>query len=96
MELLNQYITPIVALGVFLIMEIAKRTFTFDKRYIPIMSAILGVVFIQWNNGLNFSFETFLLGVVSGGSGTWIYEVIENFNKPQPIENTEVNDLEEL
>lgn len=83
MEILNQYITPIVALGVFLIMEIIKRTIDFDKRYIPMLSALLGVLFIQWNNGFDLSFQTFLIGVVSGGSGTWIYEVIDNFKKPQ-------------
>lgn len=94
MELLNEYILPIVALGVFIIIEILKRTIDFDRRYIPVLSALLGVFFTQWHNGFDLSFQTFLLGVVSGGSGTWLYELGDNLMKPKEVPIEEYQGVE--
>lgn len=89
MEIITQYIELSVALGVFIFIEIIKKTVPkLNHQYIPILSAFLGVIFVVWAKGVNLTFDNVLLGIISGGSSTWLYEVINQFKpvKEVPIE----------
>lgn len=86
MEILQQYIELSVALGVFIFIEILKRTVPkLNHQYIPILSAILGIIFVVWAKGVSLSFDNVLLGIVSGGSSTWLYEVIDQFKPVKEV-----------
>lgn len=86
MEMIQQYIEISVALGVFLLIEILKKTLPkLNPQYIPLLSAILGIIFVVWANGVSFSFETVLRGIVSGASSTWLYEVVKQFDPNRKV-----------
>lgn len=83
MEFINEYIEILVAITSFILIEVVKPFIKEDKhkKYIPLLSSLLGVLLIFWNHGY-IDLRVFTVGLASGGSGTWLFEVVKNF-KPK-------------
>lgn len=75
---IQDYVTVSVMAAVWLIIQILKKP-VFDKYclsdYIPLVAAMLGIVFVLWIHG-QISFPLFLEGIASGFSATGLNEGI--------------------
>lgn len=77
---IKEYVAVTVMAAVWIIMQILKKP-VFEKLnltdYIPLFSALLGVVFVFWINGA-MDFALFLEGIASGFSATGFNEGINS------------------
>lgn len=77
---IKEYVAVTVMAAVWIIMQILKKPL-FEKLnltdYIPLFSALLGVVFVFWING-SMDFALFLEGIASGFSATGFNEGINS------------------
>ena len=77
---IQDYVAVTVMAAVWIIMQILKKP-VFEKLnltdYIPLFSALLGVVFVFWINGA-MDFPLFLEGIASGFSATGFNEGINS------------------
>ena len=77
---IKEYIVPTVMAAVWIVMQILKKPF-FEKfqlkDYIPLFSAVLGIVFTLWING-HMDFVMFLQGLASGFAATGLNESINS------------------
>ena len=77
---IKEYVVVTVMAAVWIIMQILKKPL-FEKLnltdYIPLFSALLGVVFVFWINGA-MDFALFLEGIASGFSATGFNEGINS------------------
>lgn len=78
---LTEWVLPIVAVAVYVVCEIVKRTNVLDNnKYIPLIAGVLGVLFSFWANHA-LTFEIFAQGLVSGFSATGIDQVYKQLTK---------------
>ncbi len=77
---IEEYVAVTVMAAVWIIMQILKKPL-FEglnlKDYIPLFSALLGVVFVFWINGA-MDFPLFLEGIASGFAATGLNEGINS------------------
>lgn len=81
MEFLQDYIVLIV-MGICLcIGYVIKHAIPTDKinRFIPLIMAVLGVGLNVWLNGLAFSPEILLGGLISGLASTGLHQMFKKF-----------------
>jgi len=75
---IQEYVTVTVMAAVWLIIQIIKKP-VFDRfglsDYIPLIAAVLGIVFTVWING-TLDFSLFLQGLASGFAATGMNEGI--------------------
>ena len=75
---IQEYVTVTVMAAVWLIIQIIKKP-VFDRfglsDYIPLIAAVLGIVFTVWINGA-LDFSLFLQGLASGFAATGMNEGI--------------------
>lgn len=75
---IQEYVTVTVMAAVWLIIQIVKKPL-FDRfnlsDYIPLIAAVLGIVFTVWINGA-LDFSLFLQGLASGFAATGMNEGI--------------------
>lgn len=82
---ISEYVVVTIMTAVWLILQILKKP-VFEKLnasdYIPLVAAVLGIVFTFWIHG-EITFTLFLQGVASGFSATGLNEGINAvfFNK---------------
>ena len=75
---IQEYVVPMIAVGVYLIMAMFKPLMHEEhKKFIPLMCGLFGILFNTWANGWNFSFAIFLEGLASGLSATGIDQLIK-------------------
>ncbi len=80
MELFQQFIMPtatVICAVAFFVLKTAINRESFD-RFIPLCSAILGLVIVAWASQ-GFTPEIVAQGLVSGLAATGCYELIKNF-----------------
>ena len=75
---IKEYVVPTVMAAVWIVMQILKKP-VFEKfhlkDYIPLFSAVLGILFTVWING-QLDFSMFLQGLASGFAATGLNEGI--------------------
>jgi len=75
---IQEYVTVTVMAAVWLIIQIIKKP-VFDRfglsDYIPLIAAVLGILFTVWINGA-LDFSLFLQGLASGFAATGMNEGI--------------------
>ena len=78
MELLKEYIVPIISVVVWVVIEALKKIpYVKEKQdYIPILALCLGVVFNFWMNNA-ITFQTFAYGAISGFGATGLDQLIK-------------------
>lgn len=78
MELLNEYVVvAVVAICVALGYVIKESLDFIPNKYIPLIMAVLGVLFNVWFKGA-FTPEIFLGGLASGLASTGAFELVRN------------------
>ena len=79
---ISAYITPGVAIGVYVVCAILHNIKSLEKfkDYLPAIAGILGACFNAWATG-SWSFDIFLAGIVSGFGATGIDQFIDIFKK---------------
>ena len=79
---ISAYITPGVAIGVYTICAILHNIKSLEKfkDYLPAIAGILGAIFNAWATG-SWSFDIFLVGIVSGFAANGIDQFIDIFKK---------------
>lgn len=78
---IKEYVVVTVMAAVWIIIQIFKKPLFENlnmKDYIPLFSALLGVVFVFWING-TINFPLFLEGIASGFAATGFNEGINIF-----------------
>lgn len=80
MELLNEYILPVV-LGICLsIGYITKKWIKdVDNKYIPTIVAVIGVFLSIWINKWTVTPDVILTGLISGLSSTGLHQAFKQF-----------------
>lgn len=81
MDILNDYIVPVVLVICLCIGYVMKNLVPTDKvnRYIPVTVAVVGVVISVWNAGWSVTPATVVTGLVSGLASTGMHEAFRNF-----------------
>lgn len=81
MDILNDYIVPVVLIICLCIGYVLKNLVPTDKvnRYIPVTVAVIGIVIAVWNAGWVISPGVICIGLVSGLASTGMYEAFRNF-----------------
>lgn len=78
LSIVSQYLNIIVVVVCACVGYALKNAFpSFDNRFIPLASALLGVALSAWANW-GFSPEILAAGLVSGLAATGLYEAIRN------------------
>lgn len=82
MDIFVQYIMPVAAVICAVVCYIAKTAIGNEQfdRFIPLCSAILGLVIVVWANGA-ITPEIVAQGLVSGLAATGMYELVKQFVK---------------
>ena len=92
MEQIQNYIEIVVLISSFILIEMIKPLLKLEyhKKYIPLLASLIGVLLIWWAKG-EMNIDVFTTGLVSGGSATWLKEIIKGFTEPTevPIETYE-------
>ena len=68
-------VLPMAAVAAYIICAIIKPMLKDQTKYLPLISAGIGVVLAFWMNG-NFDFSTFVSGLVSGFGATGIDQAV--------------------
>ena len=71
----SDYVLPMVAVAAYIICAIIKPMLKDQTKYLPLISAGVGVVLAFWMNG-DFDFSTFVAGLVSGFGATGIDQAV--------------------
>jgi len=82
MEIFMQYLMPVAAVICAVVCYVAKTAIGSERfdRFIPLCSAILGLVIVAWASG-GFTPEIVAQGLVSGLAATGMYELVKQFIK---------------
>jgi len=82
MEIFAQYLIPVAAVICAVVCYVAKTAIGSERfdRFIPLCSAILGLVIVAWASG-GFTPEIVAQGLVSGLAATGMYELVKQFIK---------------
>lgn len=75
---ITEYVVPTVMAAVWIILQIVKVALGEEskiRRFIPLFSALLGVVFTFWVSG-TLDFTLFLQGIASGFAATGLNESV--------------------
>lgn len=82
MDMFLQFIMPVATVICAVICFIIKQAAQSEKldRFIPLISAILGLVIVAWANH-GFTPEIVAQGLVSGLAATGMYELVKQFVK---------------
>lgn len=86
---ITEYVVVTVMAAVWIILQIAKPLVGENfRKYIPLVAAMLGVVFTCWIN-MQFNFELFLQGLASGFAATGLNEGINAifYSEDSPNDN---------
>ena len=76
MEMLLQYLSPIVLIICLVVGYVLKHAITaLPNNFIPAICALLGMVISVWANG-NFTPETVCIGLLSGLASTGLHQVV--------------------
>lgn len=80
MEFLNEYMLPVV-LGICLCVGyIVKQWFSdIDNKYIPTITATIGVILAVWINQWQITPQVLLGGLISGLSSTGLHQLFKQF-----------------
>lgn len=83
MEMIQEYIVPVVLLTCLIVGFIFKNCVPSEKvnKFIPLVVAILGVILTVWNSGWQFTQVILLEDLASGLASTGIYELLAQFFK---------------
>ena len=87
MEQIQNYIEIVVLISSFILIEMVKPLIKveYHKKYIPLTASLIGVLLIWWAKG-EMNIDVFTTGLVSGGSATWLKQIIKGFTEPKTIE----------
>ena len=82
MEIFMQYLMPVAAVICAVVCYVAKTAIGSERfdRFIPLCSAILGLIIVAWASG-GFTPEIVAQGLVSGLAATGMYELVKQFIK---------------
>jgi len=78
----STYMVPAVAVATYLVCAVLKRFMGENSKYLPLVAAMLGVIFAFWYQG-TFGFDVFLSGMASGLGATGIDNVVNMNAKKQ-------------
>lgn len=79
MEVLTQYLDIVIVVICAAVGFVIKNAVPkIDNRFIPMISAVLGVVIGMWSHNWSFTPEILVMGLVSGLAATGCYELIRN------------------
>lgn len=87
MEQMQNYIEIVVLISSFILIEMIKPLINENqhKKVIPLLASLIGVLLIWWAKK-EMNIDVFTTGLVSGGSATWLKELIKGFTEPKTIE----------
>ncbi|QIK56677.1 holin [Erysipelothrix sp. HDW6A] len=87
LELLQSNTLPIIVLGCGVVGYILKEYIPLDSKHIPLIMAVLGIVFNIAINGYIGVAETIIAGAVSGLASTGLHQVFKQyFNDKKEVE----------
>lgn len=86
MEQIQNYIEIVVLISSFILIEMIKPLIseTQHKKIIPLLASLIGVLLIWWAKR-EMNIDVFTTGLVSGGSATWLKEIIKGFTEPKEV-----------
>lgn len=87
MEQIQNYIEIVVLISSFILIEMIKPLLKLEyhKKFIPLLASLIGVLLIWWGKG-EMNIDVFTTGLVSGGSATWLKEIIKGFTETKTNE----------
>ena len=80
MDLLNEYMLPVVSGICFCIGYIVKKwILDVDNKYIPTIAAITGIILSMWISDWRVTPDVILRGLISGLSSTGCHQIFKQY-----------------
>lgn len=96
LTVLQQYVVPMTIAFCLVVGQLMKQVPKIHNKHIPLIVALLGLLFNIWVNNLNITPLVVLQGLASGLASTGTFELIKGILKKDKIEltkdNIEIND----
>ena len=79
MEILNNYLVPVIVGLCLVVGYLLKHLTGADNRFIPIIVTVLGVAVAVWMHGPHITAEVILGGAVSGLASTGMHQMFKQW-----------------